>query len=44
MAYDAALPILTAESGLTWFLEKIRGFPMLDPQEEYVLAKCAPTP
>jgi RNA polymerase sigma-32 factor len=33
------LPILTAESGLTWYLAKIRQFPMLNPGEEYALAK-----
>src|SRR5687767_15565438 len=35
----AAVPILTAESGLTRYLEEIRRFPMLEPQEEYMLAK-----
>src|SRR5436853_7477776 len=39
MAQTAALPILTAESGLTRYLEEIRRFPMLEPQEEYMLAK-----
>ena len=39
MAHTAALPILTAESGLTRYLEEIRRFPMLEPQEEYMLAK-----
>jgi RNA polymerase sigma-32 factor len=39
MAPTAALPILTAESGLTRYLEEIRRFPMLEPQEEYMLAK-----
>ncbi len=39
MARTAALPILTAESGLTHYLEEIRRFPMLEPQEEYMLAK-----
>src|ERR1700719_3363534 len=34
------VPILTAESGLTPYLEKIRRFPMLEPHEEYMLAKC----
>ncbi|MGA8291496.1 MAG: RNA polymerase sigma factor RpoH, partial [Rhodoplanes sp.] len=29
----------TAESGLTRYLEEIRRFPMLQPQEEYMLAK-----
>ncbi len=35
----AALPILTAESGLTRYLEEIRRFPMLEPQDEFMLAK-----
>jgi RNA polymerase sigma-32 factor len=35
----AALLILTAESGLTRYLKEIRRFPMLEPQEEYMLAK-----
>jgi RNA polymerase sigma-32 factor len=39
MAHSSALPILTAESGLTRYLEEIRRFPMLEPQEEYMLAK-----
>jgi RNA polymerase sigma-32 factor len=39
MARAAALPILTAESGLSHYLEEIRRFPMLEPQEEYMLAK-----
>ena len=39
MAQTAALPILTAESGLTRYLEEIRRFPMLEPQQEYMLAK-----
>jgi RNA polymerase sigma-32 factor len=39
MARAAALPIITAESGLTRYLEEIRRFPMLEPQEEYMLAK-----
>ena len=39
MARTAALPILTAESGLTRYLEEIRRFPMLEPQNEYMLAK-----
>jgi RNA polymerase sigma-32 factor len=32
-------PILSAESGLTHYLEEIRRFPMLDRQEEFMLAK-----
>jgi RNA polymerase sigma-32 factor len=39
MARAAALPILTAESGLSRYLEEIRRFPMLEPQQEYMLAK-----
>src|SRR5712691_6368599 len=30
---------VTAESGVTRYLEKIRRFPMLEPHEEYMLAK-----
>ena len=39
MARMAAVPILTAESGLSRYLEEIRRFPMLEPQDEYMLAK-----
>ena len=39
MADTVALPILTVESGLSRYLEKIRQFPMLEPEEEYALAK-----
>src|SRR5882762_10109185 len=39
MARNAALPILTAAPGLTHYLEEIRRFPMLEPHEEYMLAK-----
>src|SRR5438105_1485222 len=39
MARAAALPILTAEPGLTHYFEEIRRFPMLERQEEYRLAK-----
>ena len=39
MARAAALPIVTAEGGLSHYLEQIRRFPMLEPQEEYMLAK-----
>jgi RNA polymerase sigma-32 factor len=39
MARAATLPILTAETGLTHYLEDIRRFPMLEPQEEFILAK-----
>jgi RNA polymerase sigma-32 factor len=33
------LPVLTAEGGLNRYLDEIRKFPMLEPQEEYMLAK-----
>src|SRR5262244_177996 len=39
MARNAARPILTAEPGLTRYLEEIRRFPMLERQEECMLAK-----
>ena len=39
MARTAALPALKAESGLSHYLEEIRRFPMLEPQEEYMLAR-----
>jgi RNA polymerase sigma-32 factor len=39
MARAASLPIVTAEGGLTRYLEEIRRFPMLEPQQEYMLAK-----
>src|SRR5690349_24897938 len=39
MARTAALPALKAESGLSHYLDEIRRFPMLEPQEEYMLAK-----
>ena len=35
----AALPILAGDSGLSRYLDEIRRFPMLAPQEEYMLAK-----
>jgi RNA polymerase sigma-32 factor len=39
MARAATVPILAAEPGLTHYFEQIRRFPMLERQEEYVLAK-----
>src|SRR5437867_9681028 len=39
MARTTAQPILTAEPGLTHYLEAVRRFPMLGCQEEYRLAK-----
>jgi RNA polymerase sigma-32 factor len=39
MAHTTTLPNRTAESGLSRYLEEIRRFPMLEPQEEFMLAK-----
>src|SRR5579859_3657088 len=39
MARTATLPILNRESGLSRYLAEIRKFPMLEPQQEYMLAK-----
>ena len=39
MARTVSLPSLTAEPGLTHYFEEIRRFPMLERQEEYMLAK-----
>src|SRR3979490_2966615 len=39
MAPTAAFALSTASSGLTPYPEEIRGFPMLEPQDEYMLAK-----
>jgi RNA polymerase sigma-32 factor len=33
------LPVLSSESGLTRYLQQIRKYPMLDPNEEFMLAK-----
>ncbi len=35
----AAMPAISAEGGLSRYLDEIRRFPMLEPQEEYMLAK-----
>ena len=35
----SALPAISAERGLNRYLEEIRRFPMLEPQEEFMLAK-----
>jgi RNA polymerase sigma-32 factor len=35
----ASLPILASDAGLARYLEEIKRFPMLEPQEEYMLAK-----
>src|SRR3954454_23982714 len=39
MARTATLPGLNGESGLSRYLAEIRQFPMLEPQQEYMLAK-----
>jgi len=39
MARATALPVLSGETGLSRYLEEIRRVPMLEPQEEYMLAK-----
>jgi RNA polymerase sigma-32 factor len=39
MARTATLPMLSTESGLSRYLSEIRKFPMLEPQEEYMLAQ-----
>ena len=39
MARAATMAILTAESGLIHYLEQIRRFPLLEPQDEYTFAK-----
>ncbi len=39
MARSAAMPALKAESGLSHYMEEIRRFPMLEPQQEYMLAR-----
>src|SRR5512147_1489723 len=39
MARTATLPVLNGESGLSRYLDEIRKFPMLQPEEEYMLAK-----
>jgi RNA polymerase sigma-32 factor len=39
MARSATLPAITADSGLATYFAEIRRFPMLEPQQEYMLAK-----
>ncbi|MBO0333444.1 RNA polymerase sigma factor RpoH [Sneathiella sp. CAU 1612] len=36
----STLPVLTPEGGLSRYLQEIRKFPMLEPDEEYMLAKA----
>ena len=38
-AMNSTLPILSNEGGLSAYLEQIKKFPMLDAEEEYMLAK-----
>jgi RNA polymerase sigma-32 factor len=39
LSMSAGLPVLSGESGLARYLNEIRRFPMLEPQQEYMLAK-----
>ena len=39
MSSGVTWPILTAQSGIDHYFKEIQRFPMLDPQEEYMLAK-----
>jgi RNA polymerase sigma-32 factor len=39
MARQASLPAFSADGGLSRYLAEIRRFPMLEPQEEFMLAK-----
>ena len=39
MAAAASLPVLAGENGLSRYLAEIRRFPMLEPEQEYMLAK-----
>ncbi|MBM3584528.1 MAG: RNA polymerase sigma factor RpoH [Alphaproteobacteria bacterium] len=39
MANRAAVPALASDAGLGRYLQEIRRFPMLEPEEEYMLAK-----
>ena len=39
MAPAPALSIITAQSGLSRYFEEVRRFPLLEPQEEFMLAK-----
>ncbi len=38
-AISTALPVLSADGGLAKYLREIRSFPVLQPEEEYMLAK-----
>jgi RNA polymerase sigma-32 factor len=39
MAVPATIPVISAEGNLTRYLQDIRKFPMLQPEEEFMLAK-----
>jgi RNA polymerase sigma-32 factor len=39
MARPPALPVIAAEGGLARYFDEIRRFPMLEPREEFMLAK-----
>jgi RNA polymerase sigma-32 factor len=39
LARNAPLPVLSGEAGITHYPEQIRRFPMLEPHEEFMLAK-----
>lgn len=39
MARSNQMPVPSSEGGLSHYLDEIRRFPMLEPQEEYMLAK-----
>ena len=39
MAVPATIPVLTAEGNLSRYLQDIRKFPMLEPEQEFMLAK-----
>ena len=37
---NSRIPVLAAESGLSAYMAQIKKFPVLDPGEEYMLAKA----
>jgi hypothetical protein len=39
IASAPALPIITAQSGLSRYFKEIQWFPLLEPQEEFMLTK-----
>ena len=40
MARSATLPALSSDAGLARYFSEIRKFPMLEPQQEFMLAKA----